>query len=286
MFGFTALCALLSFSQSNTPSRADQAQEGPTVTMMADEALKLEYAQKRAEVAFHDARFSRDGEFFAVATNAGNIDQVWIYELRSRRLIRFVKSNGPDPIDVAWSENGTLYVMVGDAERYIAGRPGSAPQDVRELPSEMKEIFAHSSNSRLFHCCAEKNDRYTVEVVGRGHNSVDLLMRRSNEKRSTLIEGGGPELMSFLFDPVSSRVVYPVMGGINVFDLQTRQRSTLLKLNNAFNVNLLDWTLDRKRLAYVEYGGCLWEAQPPVESQPPVRIRAAPPQYVCFVDIK
>lgn len=252
--------------------------------MMADEALKLEYAQKRAEVAFYDARFSRDGEFLAVETKTGNIYQVWIYELRSRRLIPFATPKGPDPItDVAWSENGTLYVMVGivgHAERYIEGRPGSEPQDVRELPSEMKEIFGQPSNRLHYHCCAEKNDRYTVEVVDRGHGSVDLLMRRLNEKQSTLIEGGGPQLSSFLFDPVSSRIVYPVIGGITVFDLQTRQRSTLLKLNNAFNVILLDWTQDRKRLAYVEYGGCLWE------SQAPVRIQAAPPRYVCFVDIK
>jgi hypothetical protein len=252
---------------------------------MADDALKLEYGPKRAEVVFYDARFSRDGEFLAFATNTGgNIHQIWTYELRSRRLVAFSKPTSiPDPTDVAWSENGTLYVMegiVGHAERYVAGRPGSEPQEIRELPPEMKAIFAQPSNSFHYHCCAERNDRFTVEAVGRGHNSVDLLMRMSGEKRSTLIEGGGPQLMSFLFDPAHSRVVYPVMGGITVFDLQTRRRSSLLKLSHAFNVTLLDWTQDRKRLAYVEYGGCLWGAQPPV------RIRTDPPQYVCFVDLK
>ena len=56
-------------------------------------------------------------------------------------------------------------------------------------------------------------------------------------------------------------------------------------LNNEFDVSLPDWTQDRKRLADVEHGGCLWEAQPPVRV-PPVRIRMDPPQGVCFLDTK
>ena len=82
--------------------------------MMADEALAAAYPDKRDGLNFSAARFSRDGALLALVLsdiNIGDPEQVWLYELRSQRLMPVRKPHESLGIrDLAWSHDGTLYV--------------------------------------------------------------------------------------------------------------------------------------------------------------------------------
>jgi hypothetical protein len=254
---------------------------------VADEAL----APMQPSLRFGDpiaARFSRDGRFLALVLVRP--ERVWICELRSGRLVPATKPDSSLHLtDIAWSQGGILYV--------IADREGVGPvffaatvdmtEEINQLPAEMVAIFVDRSKRLHYNIkgyTGEHNDQLAVEIMPRGHGAANLLMRRTASNSWTEIAGGGFELLTFLFDPVRSQVLYPAMfpgrGGIVAFDLRTLQRRTVLLLNNPHWAWLLDQTQDGAIVAYVEAGGCLWERQP-VE-----QLKIDHPSHICLAEFK
>lgn len=238
------------------------------------------------------ARFSRDGAFLALVLKniqSGDAEQVWLYSLASERLVPVTNPQERLIIDdLAWSEGGTLYVKAKRFPDYWVARPFvisatmASAREITELPAEMTQIFKQASKRLHFgvRCCLEENENYALRTAGDRPASGVLSMRELGSDEWKEIASGGPELLTFLLDPTRSQVLFPALGQITSFDLQTRRYGAFLELNNPVYPFLLDQTQDGRIVAYIEAGACLWDAQP-VE-----RLRIAQPVHVCFVTLK
>jgi hypothetical protein len=258
---------------------------------MADEALAAAYPKERGEIDFFAVRFSRDGEFLALVLEniqIGDPEQVWLYEMRSRRLAPVTKPHELLRIrDLAWSKDGTLYISVwrfGDgnvAQPFFLAATMAETRQIEKPPAEIIGIFNQSSKMRHFSvtCCEERNDRYTVTVTSGGNGYRTLSMKRTASKEWPEIVHGGFELETFLIDPVRMQVLYPALGEVIAFDLRTLRHRPVLDLKNPVFPFLLDRTEDGT-VAYAEPGACLGEA-PPI-SQGGTR----KPRHVCFVKLQ
>ena len=288
-----ALLAYVAFSQSLPPRKPTAlgptkplSQAGVHVIAMADEALRFAYPKRRSAISFYEGRFSRDGRLIALVLGGiktSDFEEVWIYEMASKQLTQVTNPQDASIIhDLAWSEDGILYVKaMRQRPFFIAATPGQARETDR-LPPEMADVFSQRSKNLHFgvDCCLEQNDRYAVRVIGEAHNYCRLFMRELTSKEWKQITRGGPELLTFLFDPNRSRILYPDNGKIVSFDLQTGQYHSLLTLKNPENPYLLDQTPDGRTIAYVERGACLWDTQPADQ------LRIEQPAQVCFVEAR
>jgi hypothetical protein len=257
--------------------------------MMADEALTLTHPKERGEIDFFAARFSRDGAFLALVLKniqGGDPEQVWLYEMRSQRLVPITKPHEYLSIrDLAWSKDGTLYISAwrfgggNVAQPFFVASTMTQTEEIDHIPTEITEIFKQSSKRFPFgiDCCQEQDDRYAVRTTSRGNGYRTLSMRRTASKEWTEIARAGFELETFLLDPVRSQVLYPEVGRIVTFDLGTLQGRSLLSLKNPVFPFLLDRTEDGRSVAYVEPGGCLWETRP---------FKVRPARHVCFVKLQ
>jgi hypothetical protein len=255
------------------------------VTMMVDDALDLAYPKERIELHFSLARFSHDGEFLAFAINnvtLGDPEQVWLYEMRSHRLIAVTEKprQSVQIQDLAWSDDGTLYVKalrLVNVERvfFLAVKNGQT----REIDQPLPQIAERFDRRARLQCCEERNDSYVVKAT-KGHGYYSLSMRLSQQTALKAIATGGGELETFLFDPVRSQVRYPERVGstrtLVTLDLGSRQ-SRSLQLQNGADLRLLDQTRDATLIAYTVAGSCL------VKPSPDNQLNIGEPHRLCFV---
>ncbi len=259
---------------------------------MADEALALAYPKERSGLDFYTGRFSRDGAFLALVLRnirIGDPEQVWLYELRSQRLIPVTEPHETFHIlDLAWSKDGTLYTSTerGLSATQPFGTNMARTREIGQLPREIIDIFNQSS--KRFHfggevdCCeepTEQNGNYAVRVTAGSHGIHTLWIREANGEWTDVADGGF-ELLTFIFDPVRSVVLYPALGKIVALDLQTHQSRSVLALKNPVFPYLLDQTGDGTVVAYIEPGDCLLGAQSDDE------LRIAHPRRVCFAEFR
>jgi len=281
MASVLACVALFPYLAVGQPPPIKQSVAG--VTMMPDDPLALVYPKERSELyglSFFAARFSRNGESLAVVLTGirtGDLDQVWVYTLATRGLAPVTKLEPLTHLrDMAWAQDGTLYISaIRFFPVFFAATPEKT-QEIAEPPAEIGEIFKQASKQFHIGCCEERNDRFAVKVTTRGHNYHTLSIRKLTSNTWVAITDGGPELATFLFDHARSEVLFPDIGKIVAVDLRTLRRRTLLALNQPVFPLLLDQTMDRKIVAYVEPGGCLSNSQ----------ARSWQPPRICFIELK
>jgi len=239
----------------------------PRITTVSIAAPRAAYPQARVD--FGMGRFSPDGSLLALAifgVRTGDIEQVWIYDLRSQRATPVTESplagTQPHIRSMVWGDDGTLYVM---SER---GYPVVHPYNVAATPTKTQEVdkfppkvvAAISSENVPGKSSsverARENDRFIVSAENSGHGAIHLRVEPKSGQPFEIARGSW-ELGSFILD--SARVIYPtpgLPGSIEAFDLITRQSRKLMTLPNSTNIRLLDIAPDHQQFLYTVFGPC------------------------------
>ena len=190
-------------------------------------------------------------------------DQVWLYELRSRKLIPItVRSQGAIWVrDFVWSGDNTLYVKADPI--YLAATM-AAVRELDQPPAEIAELFERrarrddSMESNSFGWNVQRVGRYRVTAEHWNHGRFYLTVRLNNDTKSERIATGSWELETFLLDSKRLRVLDPESfwyGAVVSFDLRTRQsRSLFFQMGDG--LQLLDERHDGTLLAYKLSGDC------------------------------
>jgi len=111
---------------------------------------------------------------------------VWLHELGSQRLAPVTEPHEHvHVLDLAWSEDGTLYTRTErglSATQSVFGTTTTArPREIGQLPPEMTDIFKQPSKRFHFNvdCCQEReglyeeqNGSYAVRVTDGPHGST------------------------------------------------------------------------------------------------------------------
>jgi hypothetical protein len=234
---------------------------------MADDPIGKAYPRERRNLTFCGGHFSGDGTLFAVVLKditIGDPEQVWLYEIRSQRLIPITEmaqaSMSIRIRDLVWDDDGTLYIS---AERiHVVARPffiAATMTQVNEIdspPAQIANAFKRRARGEYRNDLREEqSDRYVVTLTNQGHGDLSLRMRPANGGVRYEIMRGGWELESFLFDEARSEVLYPSGEAIITFDLQTRQSRYFLR-GTGGDLRLLDRTRDGAVVAYTVAGPC------------------------------
>jgi hypothetical protein len=261
------------------------------VTMMADESLVAAYPKKRGELLFDNGRFSPDGRLFAAVLTGietGDPEQVWLYDLRSKRLIAVTEQPPQDHEtsirirDVVWSGDGTLYISAerihGVAQPFFIAATMNQTRRVDSPPAQIGSAFRqHVGNPSSYDLREQRNDRYVVTVINQGHGDIVLRARPAKGGPTWLIAFGGWELESFLFSGNQSEVLYPTVEGVATVDLQTG-KSRLVLRGTGGDLRLLDRSIDGKLIAYTVFGPCL--------RKPDYSFPVHQPRNVCFARLE
>lgn len=262
------------------------------VTQMSDAALAFAYPQQRSHLDFAAARFSPDGRFLALLLTdilTGDPEQLWLYEMRTGLLTPMT----PPPRqreslvirDLAWSD-GSVFIsgvrIINSAGYpYLASATMAGLKTLDQLPAKVNEILQQPSKRLHVLCCQDQSDRYVVASEHVGHGAWGLSMQVKGQRTWSVIAQGGGELETFLFDPSRSQVLYPALGKMMAYDLQTRQSREVLTLNDPWTQpRLLDQTQDGTMVAYIEPGACLGPARGGDIT------RTDPPRHVCLLKLR
>ena len=158
-----ALPALLTLGTFASAQRDAAAQHPMAIMAMDDSTFARTYPDKRAALSFEDGRFSSDGAFFAFSVSqieSGDPEQVWLYDLRARKLVAATEAPKKGAIGftisgIAFGKDDTLYVT-GDRIDWqdqgnnrklqvAAGMAHSA--EVKALPEDADTAFAAQAAS-------------------------------------------------------------------------------------------------------------------------------------------
>jgi hypothetical protein len=282
----------------------------PDIVAMVDEPLAAAYSpEQRLHLGFGPGRFSTDGGFFAFAVagiTSGDAEQVWIYDMRSQRLVPATEKPGGAALsfrihDAAWADDGTLYV---DAERiiYQVGRrvrwaaSMTQTKEITEFPAAVTAAFQRQAASNLSTFQHEgHNDRFILGYERPCHGcAFRLTISRSDGTGAPIV---ADLERNFLFDSDRSLVLYPrpgLYGTIVILNLQTRQSREIALPVGA--EALLDQTRDGtgSLVAYVARSSCQPEDSARGEqewiewilpSHARLRREHVRPSHVCFVRI-
>lgn len=194
-----------------------------------------------------------------IGIETGDPEQVWLYEIATRRLIAVTEQPPADHRfyiqirDLVWDQE-ILYISAnhfrGSAGPSYAAATITRSDRIDSLPEQVAAAINRSKGQLgIYDLRREHNSRYAVSARNQGHG--DLVL----ETRS--IKGGAPrqiaraswELETFLFSGDRSEVLYPSRESITAFNLDTGQSRTVLQ-NAGRDLRLLDRTRDGKVIAY------------------------------------
>jgi hypothetical protein len=236
-------------------------QRMPEIVTMVDQPLALAYPKQRRDIRFWAGRFSPDGAAFAFSINNvthGDPEQVWLYDLKSQRLVRITgeQSLSLSISDFVWSNDNVLYVRVENTQRYRTSFLAATLSTVNEV-ARPPELVADTLERRR-HYQPSVGGGYTIEAEPRGHGFFALTMRQAGDKQPQIITLGSWGLATFIFDTARLKVIYPApdRSDIVTFDLRNRQSRHLI-LPVGGELMLLDRRRDRTLIAYSVSGPCL-----------------------------
>lgn len=255
---------------------------------MRDDALVSAYPGKRMELDFERGIFSPDGMLFAVTLSnirTGSPEQVWIYDLRSKRAVPVMQPPPEEPgksrsiREMVWSDDSTLYVSAQrinvTAHPYFVAARLENSTEVESLPATIADVFRQQKTPSSFPDLPreEHNDRYSVVARNQGHG--DIVLEANMQKGGTprQIARASWELESFFFSKDRSEVLYPTVDAIMAFSLRTGKYRAVLPRTGRF-LRLLGCTRDGKLIAYTVSGPCV---RNPEDRSPVHR-----PRNVCF----
>ena len=253
--------------QSGINLRLDPA---PRIMEIPNDSLTRAYPDKRLRIDFSMARFSPDGTLLAVAivgVTMGDPEQVWLYEIASRRFIPVTENpqlgRRPHIRSLAWDNDGTLYVKGfrggSSVPAYLVAATMTKSQEVDRIPARVAAIFDEedvvSGKAALFF----RESSQFIVTAEKLYGDIHLSAQRKGGATFEIARGNNPA-GTFIFDADRSRVVYPKFvwpfATVISIDLTNRQSRDLASLQSAANVRLLDQTQNGTMIAYTVFGSC------------------------------
>jgi hypothetical protein len=238
----------------------------PPIETLLDGPITATYPDHKYWVL--KVRFAPDGSTLALVTTSfqtapNGPDEVWLYEMRSRRSVPAVlpasvgvslvsdqraayvaTRYGPEDTDIAWDTDNTLYVNGGNE---VLGTPPlrvaatmTGAKEIRQFPSDIQAAFAQRpeigrpSGPEKCSPLISRNGQFvvTLQPTGRGCNGTKYLAMRKSDGSGAhqigSISGDGPDFY-FLFDKRRSLVIYAKDLGtyraaqLVTFDMKTLQ---------------------------------------------------------------
>ncbi|MGA7712725.1 MAG: hypothetical protein WCA81_12540 [Rhizomicrobium sp.] len=297
MIARVLLCALPAFLALGTfaSAESDAATTRPLAIMaMDDSALSKTYPDKRAGLAFEEGRFSPDGAFFAFSVSqieSGDPEQVWLYDLRARKLVAATESPKKSTIGftisgIAFGKDDTLYVAgeridwrdQGNNRKLQVVATMGHGAEVKAFPRDAVAAFAaqaaavtEGDDTITWH-----GDPFDVTAQNLGHGAFTLSAENRKTGRSRKIANGSWELQHVLFDG-HAKLRFGDSGGIVTVDLNGGATQKLIVAQKRAPGRLLDQTQDGSLIAYIMYGSC--------DPDKYGAVRGGDPQFVCFARV-
>lgn len=261
------------------------------ITAMDDGVLTKTYPDKRSGLAFEDGRFSADGAFFAFSVSqieSGDPEQVWLYDLRARKLVPATQAPKQSAVGftisgLAFGKDDTLYVSGERIDwqdqsnnrtlRVAATMAHSA--EVKAFPKDADAAFAAQAAATVEDedTITQHGDAFDVIAQNRGHGSFTLSAKNRKTAQIRKIADGGGEFEHVLFDG-HAKLRFGDGGGIVTVDLNGGTSQRLVVAHKRGPGRLLDQTRGGL-VAYVMYGSC--------DPDKYGAVRGGDPQFVCFV---
>jgi hypothetical protein len=261
---------------------------------MDDSTLAKTYPDKRGGLAFEEGRFSPDGVFFAFSVSqieSGDPEQVWLYDLRARKLVAATEAPKKGAIGftisgIAFGKDDTLYVTgdridwqdQGNNRKLQVAATMAHSTEMNSLSKDAVAAFAAQSaavteddDAITWH-----GDPFNVTAQNLGHGAFTLSAENRKTGKIRRITNGSWELQHVLFDG-HAKLRFGDSSGIVTVDLNSGSSQRLIVAQKRAPGRLLDQTQGGSLIAYVMYGSCDPDRYGPV--------RGGDPEFVCFARV-
>ncbi len=211
------------------------------ITALDDGALAKTYPDKRGGLSFEEGRFSPDGALFAFSVSqieSGDPEQVWLYDLRARKLVPATES--PKKSAVGFTISG--FAFGKDDTLYVTGERVEWRDQSNNRPLKVAATMAHSTEVKAFPKDADAafaaqaagvsedddatilhGDRFDLIAQNRGHGVFTLSVKNRKTARLRKIADGSWELQHVLFDG-HAKLRFGDSAGIMTVDLDSGTR--------------------------------------------------------------
>jgi uncharacterized protein len=264
------------------------------ITALDDSALAKAWPAQRAAASFEEGLFSPDGRYFAFSVSqlvSGDADQVWLYDLRARKLGAAMpppvpRKTGYTIDGFAFGSDDTLYVQgefidwqdQGNNRKLLIAATMARTTEIKALPEDAAASFAAQSavvnEDDDASSTTHRGDLFDVTAQNEGHGSYTLSATDKKTGKTVKIANGGAEFEHLLFDG-HSIVRFTDASGIVTDDLVRGTSTRLVVAAKRAPGRLLDQSRDGRLIAYVGYGSCAPNAYGAV--------RGGDEEFVCFV---
>ena len=282
---------LASLALSPLAFAADIVVPPAAIAAMDDSALARTYPDKRVGLAFEEGRFSPDGAFFAFSVSqieSGDPEQVWLYDLRARKLVPATEAPKKSAVGFtisgfAFDKNDTLYVSgervdwqdQGNNRPLRVAATMAHSTEVKEFPKDADAAFAAQAAA-----VSDDDDATTwngdpFDVIARnlGHGAFALSVKNRKTGQIRNIANGSWEFEHVLFDG-HTMLRFGDGSGIVTLDLTSGTRQRLVVAQKRGPGRLLD-QMHSGLVAYIMVGSC--------DPDKYGAVRGGDPQFVCFV---
>ena len=288
-----ALLASLALGTLASAASFDVVASSTSITALDDSALAKTYPGKRAGLSFEEGRFSPDGAFFAFSVSqieSGDPEQVWLYELKTRKLVAATEAPKKGAIGftlsgIAFGKDDALYVTgdridwrdQGNNRKLQVAATMVHSTELKSLTKDADAAFGAQAAA-----VTEDDDAITwhgdpFDVIAQNHGHGSFTLSAKNRKTAQIrkIADGGWEFEHVLFDG-HAKLRFGDGSGIVTLNLTSGTRQRLVVAQKRGPGRLLDQT-HGGLVSYIMYGSC--------DPDEYGAVRGGDPQFVCFVKV-
>ena len=286
------IALLASLVLGTLASAADVVASPAAIIAMDDSALTKTYPDKRAGLAFEDGRFSPDGAFFAFSVSqieSGDPEQVWLYDLKARKLIAATEAPKKGAIGftisgIAFGKDDTLYVTgdridwrdQGNNRKLQVAATMAHSTELKSLTKDADAAFGAQAAAVTDDddAITWNGDPFEVTAQNLGHGAFTLSAKNRKTGLIRKIANGSWELQHVLFDG-HAKLRFGDSIGIVTVNLKGGTTQRLVVAQKRAPGRLFDQAQGGSLIAYIMYGSC--------DPDKYGAVRGGDPQFVCFV---
>ncbi len=261
------------------------------ITAMNDSALSGTYPDKRAGIAFEQGRFSPGGHYFAFSISqieSGDPEQVWLYDLRARKLVPATEAPKKDAVgftiaDLAWDHEDMLYVTgeridwrdQSNNRALIVAATLAHSAEIKAFPKEIAAAFKIPARQDNVDddSVSQRGDLFDVTARNLGHGYFVLSSKSRKTRQRREIAKGGWGLENFFYDG-HDQIRFVGEDGITTVNLTNGAAQTAIMARGRTPSRLLDVMRGGHLIAYSMPGSC--------DPDKYGAVRGGDVQYICF----